>query len=70
MAKVEQRNCPKLGMSIAPSVDLAAIWRAKWADKPLFGGPQGYATCPSDPFRTVSSPLDFSHSRRVANCVG
>src|SRR5215218_7382541 len=41
-------------MSDAPSVDLAAIWRVKWAERPLFGSPQGYAACSSDPFRTVS----------------
>jgi hypothetical protein len=57
------------GVSNAPSVDLAAIWRAKWAEKPLFGGPQGYAACPSDPFRTVSEG-EFSEVHSSKQPIG
>jgi hypothetical protein len=35
-------------------VDLAAIRRAKWTEKPTFDDPQGYAAGASEAFRTVS----------------
>jgi hypothetical protein len=33
---------------------LTGIRRAKWTEKPLCGGPQGYAASASEAFRTVS----------------
>jgi hypothetical protein len=48
--------------SNAPIVNLTAIRRAKWTEKPLFGGPQGYAEGVSEAFRTVSK-YEFSEVR-------
>ena len=33
------RNCPKSDLSDAPAVNLAGIWRTKWAEKSFLGGP-------------------------------
>jgi hypothetical protein len=45
-------------------MDLGGIRRVKWIEKPLIGGPQGYAASAYKAFRTVS-PLDFIHSGRI-----
>jgi hypothetical protein len=49
----------KGGTSHAPIAALAGIRRAQWTEKPLFGGPQGYAASASEAFRQsqkVGSP--------------
>src|SRR5215211_2861363 len=48
------RNCPKRGMSNAPTVNLAGIRRGRWTEKLFFGGRQGYVAGASETFRTVS----------------
>jgi hypothetical protein len=52
--RTADRDCPKRGTSNAASVHLAGIWRVEWTEKPLFGGPPGYAASSSEAFRTVS----------------
>ncbi len=54
LLRTASRNCPKRGTSNAPTVDLAGIRRPKWSEKPLLGGPQGYAEGVWEAFRTVS----------------
>ena len=58
------RNRPKRGVSTAPTVDLEGVRRPKWSEKPLGGGPQGYAVGASGTFRTVSEVV-FSEVRRL-----
>ncbi len=41
-------------MSTAPTVDLGGVQRPEWGEKPLLGGPQGYAVGASRTFQTVS----------------
>jgi hypothetical protein len=48
------RNCPKRGMSSAPSVDLAPMRRPKWVERSLICGLWGHTLGTSQAFRTVS----------------
>src|SRR5215211_9080577 len=47
----------KWGTSNTPIVNLTAIWRAKWNEKPSLWCPQGYAEGTSEAFRTVSEEV-------------
>jgi hypothetical protein len=54
LPRTPYRNCPKRGMSNAPTVKLAGMRSTKSAKKELLGTLQGFSTGTSETFRTVS----------------
>src|SRR5215210_5716269 len=51
--RAAERDCTKRSTSDAPTVYLACIRKAKWAEKSLFGGLHGCTDSTSEASRTV-----------------